>query len=40
MAVNEQGLAVYVSFMNTHNGYYSHGFSMTQSGRTIYDGSL
>lgn len=31
---------IYLTLHNTHNGYYSHGFDMTQNGITIHSGSL
>ena len=33
-------LDVYLHIFNSHNGYYSHGFTFTAQDKTIQDGSL
>lgn len=38
--VNTSGDAVYLSIYNHHNGYYSHGFTVSVGGKTIKDGAL
>ena len=39
-AVNDAGEALFVSLMNSHNGYYSHGFDMKIGEKIVFEGSL
>ena len=39
-AVNGAGEALFISLMNSHNGYYSHGFGMKVGKRVVFEGSL
>ena len=38
--LNDAGEALFVSLMNSHNGYYSHGFDMKIGETTVFEGSL
>ena len=39
-AVNDAGEALFISLMNSHNGYYSHGFDMKVGEKVVFEGSL
>ena len=39
-AVNDAGEALFVSLMNSHNGYYIHGFDMKIGDKVVFEGSL